>query len=284
MTRFFICLVLCLTCSYTAVAQTEKPVRVIVDPFTGGTGYRHDELTLLAEKIFRSELLKGSRYEPIAEEEVSKAAGRLGLSQPYERQSFVRLASELRATHIVSGEIAFEKYEGYSEFGTIEVGIKVRMRDIAAYDLVNGAACIGQVNMYASNITCQYRDSFRRATILSAADCADMMTGFTVPEGIILNTASGSVISILVNIGSRNGLALGDELRVLRDGRAVGKLRISRVFPTDSEVEIVENFQGIRPTDTVRFIFPESRLALPGFKVGEEKSLRPPYSRYGIWD
>jgi hypothetical protein len=138
--------------------------------------------------------------------------------------------------------------------------------------------------MDASNITSQYADSFQRATVLSAADCADRITGFTIPEGIILNTVTGSVVHILVNRGSRDGLALGDVLRVLRNGRAVGTLRISRVFPTDSEVEIVENFQGIRPTDVVRFIFPESRLALLGFRLEVEKSLRPPHSRYGIWD
>jgi hypothetical protein len=274
-------LFLCMAFSCTAVAQAELPVRVIVTPFTYSPGYRHDELALLTEKTFRAELLKSSHYEPIPEDEVSKAARRLGIGKPYERPSLTLLARELRATHIVSGEVLFFGTEGSSKLRVAKVEVWMRMRDIATNDLVNGAASVGEVKTSFYNI-----DAFSRVTLSAAADCAAKMTSYKVPEGIILNTMSftGPVAPILVNRGSRDGLALGDGLRVLRNGEKVGKLRVSRVFPTDSEVEIVENFQGIRPTDTVRFIFPESRLALPGFKVEEEKSFYPPPSHYGTWD
>ena len=47
---------------------------------------------------------------------------------------------------------------------------------------------------------------------------------------------------------------------ILRERQRVGRIRISTVFPTDSEATVVENTLGIRPEDKARAVFPMPRF------------------------
>ena len=44
------------------------------------------------------------------------------------------------------------------------------------------------------------------------------------------------------------------EMIILRERQRVGRIRISTVFPTDSEATVVENTLGIRPEDKARAV------------------------------
>jgi hypothetical protein len=52
------------------------------------------------------------------------------------------------------------------------------------------------------------------------------------------------------------------EMLVLRNGTLVWRIRIGRLFATDSEATVVDTNQGIRPMDKVRAIF-----TMPYFSV-----------------
>jgi hypothetical protein len=76
------------------------------------------------------------------------------------------------------------------------------------------------------------------------------------PAGIILlNSGSEDPLPIVVSIGTTKGVYKGAFFDVERDGQHVARLRVKRVFPTDSECEVVEKTNlGIRPQDTARLI------------------------------
>jgi hypothetical protein len=259
-------------------SERSKSVRVIITPFTGGAGIRNSQLVRQAEDTIRAELIKGGYYAPVAAKDVLQMADRLGVRQPFTRQSLASLAHELEVTEIVSGEIGFVRQETESGFVTDHVGVKVRLRDVETDDLVNGAMQVGDFVVKGTKSGLQFSDALRADVELSSSACADRITSFIIPEGDILITPS-----FLVNRGSRHGMAEGDSLRVFQVGVPIGKLRVKRVFPTQSEVEIVESPIGIGYSATVRKILPEAALA-SRFTAMEGKSPGRPQPVRGNWD
>lgn len=59
---------------------------------------------------------------------------------------------------------------------------------------------------------------------------------------------------IVVNLGQKDGLKLGDEIPILRDGKSIGKVQVERIFPDFAAATILqENKQGeIREGDAVQ--------------------------------
>jgi hypothetical protein len=72
------------------------------------------------------------------------------------------------------------------------------------------------------------------------------------PRRTIVMNIAGEAIFISY---ARNGLRVGDiflTVRLTDKGRVIGgKGRVARVYPTEAEAGIIENYQGVRPEDEV---------------------------------
>jgi hypothetical protein len=252
-------LVLCLTFCRVSVAQGMEPVRVIVIPFKD-SGYNYGEMARLAEDKIRSLFLAQNHFEPIPADEVRQAANRFNLAQPYAESSLKQLALELKVHQVLSGEILTimrerESNPNSTSAGAVRVRLRVELKDIESGDLLDAISTWGSVDLYHS-IPMEDDEAVKIALIRAARWAADSIYGFeTVERALSLGTIAPNILR--VNVGSRHGANVGREVRVLRKGMPVGKLRISRVFTHYSEATVIENAQEICSTDTARMFLPE---------------------------
>jgi hypothetical protein len=203
------------------------------------------------------ELAGTLKFEVLARKEVVRAAGDLGYRQPYDVVQLGRIARSLGATDIVYGDIAAIRVDRPKDRPrTVRVGLRVAVVDPARGDIVNGAAVVGTaVQKSAADTDEQLAwEAARAATLLAVRD----LQSTTLPEGIILNTVGGggSGLLILINRGHRDGVKVGMEMAVYRNGERMGVIRVTSVMSNTSDAVPVEYTLGYRPMDTVRAIFP----------------------------
>jgi hypothetical protein len=80
------------------------------------------------------------------------------------------------------------------------------------------------------------------------SDRTDPETRQPRASGFIESVTGGSVT---IDLGSLDGLAQGSEAEVIRDGQAIGKIKLSTIFRDHSRGEITSGL-SIRPRDRVR--------------------------------
>jgi curli biogenesis system outer membrane secretion channel CsgG len=249
---------------------------VIVNDFTNldknHTG--GEALARYATDAVAVELAQSARFEVLKREEVARAANELGYRAPFDNVQLAKIAQNLGAAAIVSGEIAYVRTDEGNKTGPIHqvnVGLKVRIRDVSSGELLNGAAEIGQA--YAKPGQTDLESLAQEAVSKAAVSSVRSILAFSLPEGIVTNSitnTSGS--TVLINRGSRDGIEAGMEMLVLRNGQRVGKIRVTNVFATDSEGRVTENLVGVAPQDTVRATFPEREFTSHGEIVKPKKT------------
>lgn len=212
------------------------------------------------------EMAGSGRYDVLKRDEVIRTANELGLKPPYDLIAKTKLATQLGASAIVEGELKYVK-EGTSKRGgprTVQAGLLVRLSEASSGDLLSGAAQIGEATARPGQSD---RDSLAQEATSNAAilDVRQLLSN-NLPEGTVISSVGQAPnIQILVNRGQRDGVEPGMEMIVLRERQRVAKIRITNVFPTDSEAEIVDAGLGIRPEDRIRAVFP-----MPGFTTRGE--------------
>jgi hypothetical protein len=243
-----------------AYAQQGAPVSggglvVIIIDFANKSGIGGDALGRFATDAVAVEMASSARFEVLKRDEVIRTANDLGYRAPYDQAQLTKIATTLGANAVVTGEIAYVKPESKKGADkTVSAGLLVRVLDTSSGELLNGAAQIG-VSMAKPGLS-DTETLAQEAVGKAAVQSVRMILANTLPEGIVLNTVGSDTVQVLINRGSRDGVTEGMNFLVLRDHQRVGKIRTTRVFPTDSEAAIVDNYQGIRPTDTVRAVFP----------------------------
>jgi len=249
---------------------------VIVNDFTNADKNKTggDALARYATDAIAVELAQSARFEVLKREEVTRTANELGYRAPYDQAQLAKIAQNLGAQAIVSGEVAFVRSDEGKKGGPVRqvnAGLKVRIRDVSSGELLNGAAQVGEAfaKPGQTDFDSLAQEAIGKAAVQSVRD----ILSFTLPEGIITNSVTQpSGTTVLINRGSRDGVEAGMEMLVLRNRQRVGKIRITNVFATDSEGRVIENLIGVSPTDTVRATFPEREFTTRGEIVKPKKT------------
>jgi hypothetical protein len=238
----------------SAVAQQ----RAMVAYFVNTSRDRHETVVATATDAVAVELAKRGLYEVVTKQETDKAARERGVRPPFSQTDLLGLAKDLEATLIVTGEVHHvESRTNSDRQREIEVGLIIRVKDIASGEMVNGAAERGVVIDPGRG---QKTDG--ELAIEAAAQAArriGLAIGDHKPiEGTILNSAGGG--SVVLNRGASHGVKGKQEFLVFRAGERVGRVKAGRVYASYTELTVVDNGLGIRPQDKVVSIFPEPKF------------------------
>jgi hypothetical protein len=84
------------------------------------------------------------------------------------------------------------------------------------------------------------------------------LNNYRLPEATVLITSENREVRL--NRGSRDGIQAGQEFVVFRQGERIGRIRVTRVYGTESYAAITDIGRGIRPEDKARAVFPLSAL------------------------
>jgi len=227
---------------------------VAVIDFEDKSGFPNRTLGRLATDAVATELSNTERFIVLPRSEVVSAANQLNLRPPYDDVAMAKLADSLGATAIVTGSIEGIQVDTRRTPRTVSVALTVGVRDAASGDFVNGAAVIGSARSRPGQ---EDVDSLAQEAIGNAAVLAvKQILAFNLPEGTVLNTVGReNSLLILINRGSRDGIREGMELIVTRERQRVARIRVTSVFPTDSECEPADSNLGIAPGDKVRAVF-----------------------------
>ncbi len=229
---------------------------VIIIDFPNKSSVGGEALGRYATDAVAVELVSSARYDVIKRDDVLRTASELGYRAPYDKPQLSRIAQQLGANGIVTGEISYVRAD--SKKGTdksVSVGVKLRITDASSGELLNGAAEVGTA--FAKPGLSDTDLLSQEAVSKSVVAAIKRIVTFTLPEGIILSSVGeAKSLQVLINRGSRDGIQEGMELIVLRDKVRVGKLRVTKVLPTDSECVPIDNTLGLRPQDKVSAVFP----------------------------
>jgi len=239
-----------------AVPTPTSVQTVIVLDFLNKSDFMGDTLAAYARDAVRVELANSTRFEPLTRDEVTAKARELGLHPPYDQVAISKLARELGAQAVVTGEISFVRVDAKQTPKTVRVGLKVRVQEATTGDLLNGAAQIGEARARpgVSDNEALAMEAVSNAAVLSVRQ----ILAYNLPVATVLSLvgSAGAPLIALINRGSRDGVVPGMEMIVLRRGQVVGKIRVTTVFPTDAEAEVIDNTLGVNIEDKARAIFP----------------------------
>jgi len=233
---------------------------VIVVDFVNKSSVGGDALARFATDAVAVELASSARFEVLKRDEVLRTANELGYRAPYDKSQLTRIAQTLGASAVVTGDIKFVRDETRKgQEKTVNVGLAIRVTEASSGELINGAAQIGssQAKPGLSDTVSLANEAISKSAVLGVRQ----ILTYSLPEGIIINTV-GRVdsLQVLINRGSRDGIKEGQELLVMRDKQRVGRIKVTRTFPADSEAVVVDLGQGLRPMDGVRAVFPMPEL------------------------
>ncbi|MBI3720942.1 MAG: hypothetical protein HY248_00185, partial [Fimbriimonas ginsengisoli] len=213
-----------------APAPVTNSMTVIVIDFANKSKTGGDALARFATDAVAVELASSGRFEVLRREEVARAAETLGYRAPFDQAQLARLAQQLGANAIVTGEVSkvtIEQKRGVEK--NVTVGLKVRVMDPSSGELINGAAELG--GAVAKPGLSDDEALAQEAISKAAVNAIHNINRYQLPEGTVLNTVGTPPdLQVLVNRGSRDGVQIGQDLIVLRSGVRVGRIRVTNAF------------------------------------------------------
>ena len=249
-----------------ANAQTQQVLRVIVADFVNKKGALGDPLAVTARDAVYNELASSGqgRFSVFtAKEVIDDAVGEKIIPAPpassvepihFGLSDLLRIAKSLNADAIVEGEV--EAAPSESGARSASVAISITLRDVASEEYTNGAAArvrsVARPGQSASR-----EDLINRATGDAAMEVVRQVVSRQIVTATVLNINQDVVI---LNRGLRDGLHVGDELIVLREGTngrmtQEGRIRIARSYSADAEATVLSDPGGIRPEDIARILY-----------------------------
>ena len=237
----------------SAVAQVQRPITVAVLNFSNSSGVGGTLLGSRAAAAIEAQMIETGRYDVVKRELVSKTMEDLNLTFPLGRMGLTQLATRLEADAIATGDVT--RVVRDAKTNQVRVTIRMELTDRASGELVNGAIATGEsgVRPDFSGAEDVLLDEALNRTAFAAVRT---MNERILPEGTVFATSSADgVVEALLNIGSNSGVRSGMELIVLRNREQVGRLRASRVSPTDSTAIVISSTRGVQPEDKVRAVF-----------------------------
>lgn len=218
-----------------------------------------DEFT----KVFAT-LPPDQRPEMLPLDSVTRTIETLNLAQPVtEHTSLLRLANDLGATTLVTGEMVAWGVGNVTGGSQSTVGIRVLVLDVASGLPINGAAIAQKSSIRGGNATPDTLIS--EALETAAVDAVSRIQSQRLPTATVLNTR---VNEALINRGSRSGFKDGQEVIVTRGREQVATGTVGGVEPDSANVKLTRSFKGIEPGDKVRVVFRVPDLVLAGGASG----------------
>ena len=243
----------------SAPAHAQSPVQtVVVLDFAAANGLD----PLLGRKAadgLAVELQRSGDFEVVPRARVEQAvAQQAGLQPPFNDTAQIQLAQAVNAKSVFSGRIlGVNVVPGKSA----TVAVEVRQLDAATGDYLNGTQVVEPAEQRLSTVANEILiDEAINKAVFSAVRS---MRQTTLPSGTVLNTTREDVE---LNIGARNGVAMGQRYSVLRDIYNRAKNVTTREKIAEVTIVSVQSDQaiakvsaggaaGVRTSDRVRQIF-----------------------------
>lgn len=237
----------------SALAQVQRPMTVAVLTFSNSSGVGGALLGNRAAAAVEAQMIETGRYDVVKRELVAKTMEDLNLSFPLGRLGLTQLATRLEADAIATGDVVRVVRDAKTR--QVTATLRIELTDRASGELVNGAIAAGESGIrpdFSGAEDVLLDEALNRA----AFSAVRTMNERILPEGTVFATSSvGDSVEALLNIGSNSGVRSGMELIVLRNREQVGRLRATRVSPTDSTAVVVSSTRGVQPEDKVRAVF-----------------------------
>ena len=220
----------------------------VVNPKLAGVA----NLGTTAADAVASELSKTNQYDVVPSEQVKRAAENLGLQLPLtDPTSLLRLAQEVRASTIVTGDVVDYKIVQTGGGRQAVVAMNVKVTDVASGLPINGAGV-------SARSTVRVGTDVSEETLVSdsltfaAVEAVSKIQTQTLPTATVLNTTEKTA---LVNRGARSGFKKGQKVVVVRGREQVATATVNDVEADSAYLQPDRIIKGIQPGDKVRVIF-----------------------------
>jgi len=222
----------------------------------------------VAASAVSGELLKTGQYEVISTETIDRAIKSLGIASPPDGLvNLFRVAEEVRASTVVTGEIANYGVANTGAGKQASVTIRTVIYDVASRLAVNGAVVNAQSTIRPGDVSDE--TLINDALQIAARNSIQDVQNKTLPTGTVLNTTPTTAY---INKGTRSGFKDGQEVVVLRGREQVASGHVREVDPDSSMISVERNRKGVQPGDKVRAIFEVPQLVID--KGGNVKEVR----------
>ena len=226
------------------------------------------------------ELKASANYEVVPRARVEQAvANEPGLRAPFTPQTQIRLAQKTGASGVISGRVIAAQIVNRK---SARVTVEARQIDASTGDVVNGAqiseTTVDKLQEVDNDILLDEAINKVSFAIVRA------MGNTRLPEGTVLNTTADNAA---INLGSRNGVVIGQRYSVLRDvlNKATGG--VERVKVAEVTVTKIESDQatvvvtaggdvGVKTGDKIRQIFVPRASPYPVSASGATDSTQLP--------
>lgn len=261
--------------SFITATRTEAqfqtlPTWAVVDFVNKGKG--GDEIGRQASAAVSNEFAKLGKYDMVPQETIDRAVETLGLNKPItQEQALLRLAGEVRASTVVSGEVVNWRIVSDSGGKRADVILYAVVRDAASGLPVNGASLSASSSIRSA--ATEDANVLAEAIAAAAAEAVRTINSETLQTGTVLNTFQDSA---LINQGSRSGFYEGLELVVVRGRDQVATAVVTIVEPDTVTAKITKIKKGVQPGDKVRGIKIPPRPAQNFGANGQIQYAKPP--------
>ncbi len=249
-------------------AQAQSPLKsVAVLDFENTTGRWGTALGRKAADAVCLEL-SPEDYEVVRRDTVEKQIETLGLRKPLDRDALISLATKLDLDAIIIGRVlrADIRKERPQQ---AQVRVEVLVLDPQTGEYANGAVSDGlsspryeEVNSSVLIEEAVHKASFQAVKQLASQEIRD---------GTVLSARDGVA---LLNIGAQDGVKVGMEMIVLRQGVKVGRLVVRSTTNRDSEASIKEDLRGITSEDKARVVYSPAAVTAGGASVARSGGKR----------
>lgn len=239
--------------SKPAKAQLLPQYSVGVVDFVNESGVQGELLARLATDAVVVEMSKTNRYDvSITRTQMKTEMEKLDLHSPLSKTGLVRLGESLSADAMLEGSITSVQLAGSGVTRRASVTLVVQMVDQASGEIVNGAVQTGNSSArvgYTPDDDALMVEAINNAAFLAVKTMVD----YIIPEATVQNSLGEN--QVMLNRGSRDGIATGMQMIVLRNKEIIGYLTVQGVSPQDSSAKITKSMRGIQPEDRARAIF-----------------------------
>lgn len=199
-----------------------------------------------------SELSKTNQYDVVPSEQIKRAAENLGLQLPITDQtSILRLAQEVRASTIVTGEVVDYKILPNGGGRQAVTGMNVRVTDVASGLSINGAGVSAKSTVRVGPDVSD-QTLVTESLSFAAVEAVNKIQTQTLPTATVLNTTERTA---LINRGTRSGFKKGQKVVVVRGREQVATATVNDVEADQAYLSPDRIIKGIQPGDKVRVIF-----------------------------
>lgn len=234
-----------------AEAQIQTlPSWAVVD-FVNRSGKGGDRIGVVAADAVANELSKSGRYDVTPREQIARAIQSLNLVTPVtEQTSLFRLATEVQATALVTGEVVNWQIRPVSNGKQADVIIRSVVRDVASGLPVNGSAQSASSSVRPGDTPDEVllAEAFGYAATRLVGDIATR----SLPRATILNTFESTAF---INQGTRSGFSPGQQLIVFRGSEQVATAEVTQADYDSSTIHIIRSIKGMKPGDRVQVVF-----------------------------